>query len=216
MTAEKPPAVRLGKESPPPVRASDGDRDRVAEILAEALAEGRIDADEHAERVDAVYAARTVDELGPLIRDLPAGQPPAPARASAGGPGAAPPHGGHGARNVVAVLSGAARRGRWSTGGTINAVAVLGGVELDFTQAMFEQQYVTVNAVALLGGIEIRVPENVSLRCEGTGFLGGFEVEEAEAADPDAPVVIVKGWAILGGVDAKPVRGKRVKDLRRD
>ncbi|HEX4787639.1 MAG TPA: DUF1707 domain-containing protein, partial [Actinospica sp.] len=33
------------------MRASDADRDHVAKLLGEALAEGRLDADEHAERV---------------------------------------------------------------------------------------------------------------------------------------------------------------------
>jgi uncharacterized membrane protein len=42
---------------PAGLRASDADRDRVADILREALAEGRLTADEHAERVDGVYRA---------------------------------------------------------------------------------------------------------------------------------------------------------------
>ncbi|MEV1011221.1 DUF1707 domain-containing protein [Streptomyces sp. NPDC049881] len=221
MTAENPPAVPLGKEPPPPpVRASDAERDRVAEILAQALGDGRLDAEEHAERVDAVYAAKTVAELEPLIRDLPEGQAFAPPAARAAGPAPevrpAPGGASAGTRNVVAVLSGSTRHGRWRVGGTINAVAVLGGIELDFTEALFEQRHVVVNAVAVLGGIEIRVPDNVSLRCEGSGFMGGFEVRETEAADPDAPVIVVKGFAVMGGVEAKPVDGRRVKDLRKD
>ncbi|MGY4902865.1 DUF1707 SHOCT-like domain-containing protein [Streptomyces sp. 900116325] len=35
------------------------------------MAEGRLTAEEHAERVDAVYRAKTVGELEPLVRDLP-------------------------------------------------------------------------------------------------------------------------------------------------
>ncbi|WP_370666384.1 DUF1707 domain-containing protein, partial [Streptomyces sp. IBSBF 2507] len=45
------------------LRASDADRDRVADMLREALAEGRLTADEHAERVEGVLAAKTVGEL---------------------------------------------------------------------------------------------------------------------------------------------------------
>ncbi|WP_143650472.1 DUF1707 domain-containing protein, partial [Streptomyces tricolor] len=66
----------LQKQSAPTpaaeLRASDADRDRVADILREALAEGRLTADEHAERVDGVLAARTLGELEAFIRDLPA------------------------------------------------------------------------------------------------------------------------------------------------
>ena len=45
------------------LRASDADRDRIADILRDALAEGRLTADEHAERVEGVLAARTVGEV---------------------------------------------------------------------------------------------------------------------------------------------------------
>ncbi|RKN47001.1 DUF1707 SHOCT-like domain-containing protein [Streptomyces hoynatensis] len=224
MTAENPPAVPLDKQPAPPVRASDADRDRIADILREALAQGRIDADEHSERVEAVYRAKTLGELEPLIGDLPEGQ----RRAAAPAPGAPeavhapqPAGRGHGlqvanAKNVVAVLSGASRQGRWRVGPKVNAVAVCGGVELDFTEAIFEYQQVVVNATAICGGIEIKVPENVSLRSAGSGIMGGFEVKEQESTQPDAPVVVVQGVAVWGGVDAKPVAGKRVRDLSDD
>lgn len=50
------------------LRASDADRDRVADILREALAEGRLTADEHEERVEGVLSAKTVGELEVFIR----------------------------------------------------------------------------------------------------------------------------------------------------
>ncbi|WP_207930957.1 DUF1707 domain-containing protein [Streptomyces sp. 8K308] len=208
---------------PPAVRASDADRDRIADILREALAEGRIDAEEHAERIDAVYRAKTLAELEPLIGDLPAGQRyAAPAASPAVGVGprsAGVRAAGHGiqvagAKNVVAVLSGANRQGRWRVGAKINAVAVCGGVELDLTEAIFEQQQVVINATAICGGIEIKVPENVTLRSAGSGVMGGFDVREIESTEPGAPVITVQGVAIWGGVDAKVVRGKRIRDLR--
>jgi hypothetical protein len=55
----------------PPHRASDADREAVAERLRQAAAEGRIDADELGERVEKAYSAKTVDELEPLTADLP-------------------------------------------------------------------------------------------------------------------------------------------------
>ncbi|MGK5639132.1 DUF1707 SHOCT-like domain-containing protein, partial [Streptomyces sp. URMC 126] len=73
--AAAPPAapVAPAESAAPALRASDADRDRIADILREALAEGRLTPDEHADRVDAAYRARTVGELEPLVRDLPAG-----------------------------------------------------------------------------------------------------------------------------------------------
>ncbi len=52
-------------------RASDADRDRSAVLLAAAFAEGRLTADEHGERLDAAYSARTWQELRQLTADLP-------------------------------------------------------------------------------------------------------------------------------------------------
>jgi hypothetical protein len=53
------------------LRAADVDRERVAERLSRAHAEGRIDLVEFDDRVAAAYAARTYAELTPLTADLP-------------------------------------------------------------------------------------------------------------------------------------------------
>lgn len=68
------------------MRASDSDRDRVAEQLREALAEGRLTAEEHAERLDAVYQAKTYAELAPIVEDLLYHRRRAPARGRTGRP----------------------------------------------------------------------------------------------------------------------------------
>jgi hypothetical protein len=205
------------------LRASDADRDRIADILREALAEGRLTADEHSERIGAVYAARTVGELEPLVGDLPqtadAGgrrAASAPYDARPDEPYGGPPHSATtvAAENLVAIFGGAVRRGRWRVGRRTNAFALFGGVEIDLTEAVFEQQEVVINVCAIFGGVEIKVPENVSVRGAGTGVFGGFDVETQEAPDPKAPVVVVTGAAIFGGVEAKARRGKRLKNLR--
>jgi hypothetical protein len=65
--------------------ASDGERDAAVRVLNEAFAEGRLTADEHGERVRAVFAARTWHELARLTADLP-GAAHAAGRAAAGVP----------------------------------------------------------------------------------------------------------------------------------
>ncbi|THA24721.1 DUF1707 and DUF2154 domain-containing protein [Streptomyces sp. RKND-216] len=207
---DEKPAVRPAAEAD--VRASDADRDRVADILREALAEGRLDADEHSERLDAVYAAKTMGQLEPLVRDLPQ-----PVGRTALRPAAAfdvAPHGDEGAAdNAVAIFSGATRRGSWRIGRKTNAFACFGGVDIDLTQAVFTQREIVINATAVFGGVDIRIPENVTLRGRGTGIFGGFDVRSHDSPDPDAPVVVVKGLALFGGVSARPKRGKRLKNL---
>ncbi|MFJ6747042.1 DUF1707 domain-containing protein [Streptomyces sp. NPDC091266] len=194
------------------LRASDADRDRIAEILREALAEGRLDAEEHAERIDLVYRAKTMGELEPVVRDLPAAGDSGPRPAS--GAYAYGPAGPVPVQNLVAVFSASVRKGRWQAPARINAVAIFGSVEIDLTEAVFAQQQIQINVTAIFGSVEIRVPENITLRSSGSGVLGSFEVESNDAADGDAPVVFVNGYAVLGSVEARPKRGSLIRDLR--
>ncbi|MBV9854567.1 MAG: DUF1707 domain-containing protein [Streptosporangiaceae bacterium] len=55
----------------PRIRASDADRDRVAALLREHHADGRLTAEEFNERLDKALAARTIGELDALLEDLP-------------------------------------------------------------------------------------------------------------------------------------------------
>ncbi|MET7514386.1 DUF1707 domain-containing protein [Streptomyces sp. NPDC005480] len=205
-------------EQPAPqtdLRASDADRDRTAEILREALAEGRLTAEEHSERIDGVYRAKTHAELEPLVRDLPGAHTqhrpmtssPAPNRPATGAVPAVADE------NLVAVFSTSARKGRWRVGRRTHAYAVFGNIEIDLSEAIFEYQQVVIKAVSVFGNVEVRVPENISLRGSGGGVLGNFEVHTLDSADPDAPVVYVDGIAVLGNIEAKPKRGKRLRDL---
>jgi len=53
------------------LRASDADRERVAERLRAAAGEGRLTADELEERLERAFAAQTEADLEPLTADLP-------------------------------------------------------------------------------------------------------------------------------------------------
>src|SRR5579884_4308306 len=55
----------------PALRAADADRERIAERLRKAHAEGRLDVTEFQERLDRCYDAKTVGQLAELVRDLP-------------------------------------------------------------------------------------------------------------------------------------------------
>ncbi|MFJ6010623.1 DUF1707 domain-containing protein [Streptomyces sp. NPDC092952] len=211
MDLEKQPQQPV---APVGIRASDADRDRIADILREAMAEGRLTADEHAERVDAVYRAKTVGELEPLVRDLP-GAPGAvrsAVSAASGAQEAAEPGGP--ADNLVAIFSGSTRKGRWRVGARTNAFALFGSVEIDLTEALFGQRLTVVNATSVFGSVDIRVPENISLRGGGVGVFGNFEVATLESGDPEAPVVVVNGYSVFGSVEARPKRGKFIADLQ--
>ena len=55
----------------PEMRASDGDRDKVAEVLREHYAQGRLTVEEFDERLEQLYSSKTYGELARLTTDLP-------------------------------------------------------------------------------------------------------------------------------------------------
>ncbi|MFF7300885.1 DUF1707 domain-containing protein [Streptomyces sp. NPDC008265] len=212
---EKPlPEKAVPQKAQPELRASDADRDRVAERLRDALAEGRLDMGEFEERLEAVYASRTYAELEPLTRDLPspAGQASAPVAAAGGG---AEPWqgriGGSGSSALaVAVMSGFQRKGHWTVPARFDAVAFWGGGELDLREADFARSEVVINCVAIMGGIEITVPPGVDVDVRGFGFMGAFDQRDSPGPRrPGAPRVVVTGFAFWGGVEVKVKPPKR-------
>ena len=74
MPADFPPAGEPPEPGTPPgVRASDADRDRVVDVLRAAAGDGRLTAEEFGERMEAALSSRTLGELAVLTADLVAG-----------------------------------------------------------------------------------------------------------------------------------------------
>jgi hypothetical protein len=59
------------------MRASTEDRDRAVELITRAYTEGRLDKDEHDERVERAMTATTFSDLDSVVVDLPGGRSPA-------------------------------------------------------------------------------------------------------------------------------------------
>ncbi|MFF5188977.1 DUF1707 domain-containing protein [Streptomyces sp. NPDC000345] len=204
----------------PDLRASDADRERVAEVLRDALAEGRLDLDEFEERLEQTYSARTYGELAPVTRDLPvAGVTPPPPVVSlrkepaAEGSWAGRIVGGEDSSAwAVAVMSGFQRKGRWTVPRRLHCVAFWGGGEIDLREADFAAGEVEINCVAIMGGVQIVVPPGVEVVVRGIGIMGGFDQRETGVpAGPGAPRVVVTGFAFWGGVgvERKETRAAR-------
>jgi hypothetical protein len=206
----------------PDLRASDADRERVAEVLRDALAEGRLDMEEFEERLEATYKARTYGELTPITRDLPvAGVTPPPVPPVSlvkepvqSGSWAGRVVGGEGTSSwAVAVLSGFERKGRWTVPKRFSCFAFMGGGEIDLREANFADHEVEIDCVAIMGGLNIIVPPGVEVVVRGIGIMGGFDHrEEGVPGEPGAPRVIVNGFAFWGGVG---VERKLTKEERR-
>lgn len=200
------------------LRASDADRDQVADELREALAEGRLTPDEHSERLDAVYAAKTYADLAPIVADLPApgSGPPAPgAGLAVGGADAELAQPRVEPSTVVAIFGGAERKGRWLVPATSEITAVFGGVELDLREAVLAKREVRISVTAMFGGVEMKVPQGVRVTSSVMGIFGGTSIPSDDTDDMNAPVIRLTGFALFGGVEVTRYSERRAERERR-
>src|SRR6516164_625401 len=186
------------RQAPRDLRASDADRDRVLEVLAEAVSDGRLTPDEHAERVQQACTARTLGQLADLTADLvaPSAQP---VRVDGG--------------RVISGIFGPARRdGRWVVPETLAVTAMFGEVEVDFTQAILQARHVQLYATVVGGRLRLIVPDGVSVVVTGHLVLGRRRGGTPPPAGPDTPVIDVKALVLGGEVIVRtPPRNRRFR-----
>lgn len=104
---------------------------------------------------------------------------------------------------VVTILGGNDRRGVWTVPRILGIVTVLGGTDLDMSEARLAARTTRINVFCLFGGIDIKVPEGVNTTMNVTCILGGADTNAPSSGDPDAPVLIIDGFVIFGGLDVK-------------
>lgn len=81
-------------------------------------------------------------------------------------------------------------------------LVAFGGALLDLRDATPSPTGVLLDLAVVMGGVSLVVPEGWRVRWEGEVYGGGFSDETRTTADPDVPVVTVKGFVALGGVQA--------------
>jgi hypothetical protein len=208
--AERRPAERTPATPDATPRASDAERNAAIDRLRAAYVDGRLDQEEFDERSDTALTAKTIGQLERLFDDLPAtydhplvgarGQTP-PVR-----PGQTTAN-----RLAIAIMSGVDRKGPWRVPVSSTAFALMGGIDLDLRDAILSSPVTTITAIAFMGGIDIIVPPGMRVECSGIGFMGAFENNAVinEHLTPETPVLRVRGFAMMGGVD---IRTKERRD----
>jgi hypothetical protein len=79
--------------------------------------------------------------------------------------------------------------------------ALMAGIELDLRPCKPAASPVVIDVFAMWGGIEIKVPVEWAVDVRGVPIMGGFENKAAGAAQIDGPRLVVRGHAIMGGVN---------------
>jgi len=83
-------------------------------------------------------------------------------------------------------------------------IAIMGGCEIDLSEALMENDEAVIHTMAIMGGIELKVPESWSVVGKVLPFMGAFEDTTRRA--PEAPGkkrLIVRGLALMGAVEVK-------------
>lgn len=103
--------------------------------------------------------------------------------------------------DITAILGGFERRvtTQHFRGGEVTAI--MGGCELDMRGSSIDGEAV-INVFAGMGGISIKVPPDWTVILHGTPILGGFE-EKTATPPNDSKRLIIKGYAIMGGVEVR-------------
>lgn len=180
------------------VRASDTERAATVERLKAAHGEGRLTLDEFSDRIVKAREARTRGSLHTLVADLPAASQASSAHARTSG-GAQ----GQSAKAPlwhIAPIGGWKQRGHWRLDRDIVAISLLGGVDVDLTNAQFGTKEVTLTVLSVLGGTEITVPRDVRVEVEGFSLLGGRDIMNDQPTGIGAPVFRVRVFGLIGGL----------------
>ena len=192
--------------------ASGGDlgstRQKAIDALCEHFANDALSVDEFERRVDQAHKAESLDEITRLLADLPSGDLPVRREEAPGTaierPRASVPASRVKERGVMlAALGGVERKGRWSPARQNYSFSVMGGMVLDFREALLPPGETEVWIFAAMGGVEIVVPPGLPVECDGCALLGGFDYgEEAVVApDPETPLLRIRGFCLMGGVE---------------
>lgn len=195
------------------VRASDAERDAVVGRLNQAVGEGRLTMDEFSERLELAYAARTRGELDPLLRDLPVGTGGAVPAITSGT--AVVSGGGQGkdTRWNISPIGGIRHRGRWRVPRHTVAIGVLGGVDVDLSEAELAAPEVVITKVSIIGGVSVRVPPGMRVEVSNFSVLGGRNINLGGPLAPNAPVLHIRSFSVIGGVNVREGRKKRNRDV---
>lgn len=174
----------LPQRAPP----TDDDRARSVDTLQHAVGAGRLTLGEFTDRVDAVLAAQTQDEMAEVLRDLPK-EPVVGSSVTPTG---------------FSVFGDVKLRGRWRLRERVRAVTVFGDLQFDLREAVCSSAEVRIVGFTVFGDVEVIVPEGVEAELSGITIFGDRKLELAAVSrSPQTPLVLVRGTSVFGDLKVR-------------
>jgi hypothetical protein len=101
-------------------------------------------------------------------------------------------------------MSSFKKGGDWSPARNTVIKAVMADVKIDLRDATFMDDEVTFDILAVMSDTQILVPPGVRVECDGFAVMGEFtDRHDASAVDPDAPLVRIRGSAVMAKVSVE-------------
>ncbi len=110
---------------------------------------------------------------------------------------------------MIGVLSEIKRKGRWEPAKNNKVVTFMGGAKLDFTEVDMPYGVTEINFFCLMGSLDIIVPEGVRVELSGLPVMGSVDNRTRIPEISNAPVLKIRGVALMSSVDVKPPRRSR-------
>ena len=101
---------------------------------------------------------------------------------------------------AINVFGGSDRSGAWNVPKEIRMLNLFGGGDIDFSEARFTHPTVRIKMLTLFGGASIYVREDINTVSKIVSIFGGTDNSAPSSRSSDAPVVIVEGLVMFGGV----------------
>ncbi|MBI3004296.1 MAG: hypothetical protein HYY49_02640 [Ignavibacteriales bacterium] len=79
--------------------------------------------------------------------------------------------------------------------------AIMGGCEVDLRQSSIKDVEAVIDVFAFWGGVSLKVPEDWTVSVQGLPIMGGIEDKSHPPKSETAKRLVVKGYAIMGGVE---------------
>ncbi len=105
--------------------------------------------------------------------------------------------------NAFAMLGGVERQRNSPNFQGGELTVFMGGCEADLTRAKITEGRPVLRVFALWGGIEIRVPRDWSVDSRVLPLLGAYEDHTDPPPAGDGPRLMIRGVAIMGGIEVK-------------
>ncbi|ALS97963.1 DUF1707 SHOCT-like domain-containing protein [Lacimicrobium alkaliphilum] len=103
--------------------------------------------------------------------------------------------------NIISVLSSNQHSGQWLVPAEIRVINVLGSVELDFSEAIFQHQHIVIRVNNWVGSLSILVPEEVNVVSNMFNIIGSAENRAPSMGGRQAPKIVIEGYSVLGSLE---------------